>query len=77
MIYKRVRKNIDSGTEEETTEEDQFLKFINVEGVNVPFVIDHFINGKQSSRINYETVQYNQKFADTLFAKPENVKAIK
>ena len=77
MIYKRVRKNMDTGAEEETTEEDQFLKFISVEGVTVPFVIDHFINGKQTSRINYETVQYNQKFPDTLFAKPENVKAIK
>lgn len=77
MIYKRVRKNMDSGTEEETTEEDQFLKFISVEGVTVPFVVDHFINGKQTSRINYESVQYNQKFPDTLFAKPENVKAIK
>jgi hypothetical protein len=77
MIYKRVRKNMDNGVEEETTEEDQFFKFINVAGVNVPFVVDHFINGKQSSRINYESVQYNQKFPDTLFAKPENVKAIK
>jgi hypothetical protein len=77
MIYKRVRKNMDTGTEEETTEEDQFLKFISVEGVNVPLVIDHYINGKQTSRINYESVQYNQKFADALFAKPENVKAIK
>ena len=77
MIYKRVRKNMDSGAEEETTEEDQFLRFIDIDGINAPFVIDHFVNGKQSSRINYESVQYNQKLADTLFEKPENVKAIK
>ncbi len=77
MIYKRMRKNMDSGSEEETTEEDQFLRFISIEGVTVPFVVDHFINGHQTSRINYETVQYNQKFPDSLFAKPENVKAIK
>jgi hypothetical protein len=77
MIYKRLRKNMESGNEEETMEEDRFLRFISIEGVNAPFVIDHFINGTQSSRINYEAVQYNQRLADSLFAKPENVKAIK
>jgi len=40
-------------------------------------VIDHFINDGQVTRINYETIQYNQKLAESLFAKPENVKAIK
>jgi outer membrane lipoprotein-sorting protein len=77
IIYKRVRKNMDSGDEEETTEEDQFFKFITIDGVNAPWVIDHFINGHQSSRINYESIQYNQKLADSLFAKPDNVKANK
>jgi hypothetical protein len=77
IIYKRIRKNPDSGDEEETTEEDQFFKFITIDGVNAPWVVDHFVNGHQSSRINYESVQYNQKLADSLFAKPENVKAIK
>jgi len=77
MIYKRTRKNAESGDEEETNEEDQFFKFITMDGVNAPWVVDHFINGTQSSRINYETIQYNQRLADTLFAKPENVKAIK
>lgn len=77
IIYKRPKKNLDSGDMEETSEEDQLLKFISVEGVTAPWVIDHFTNTKQTSRINYESVQYNQKFADNLFAKPDNVKAIK
>jgi hypothetical protein len=77
MIYKRTRKNPDSGDEEETTEEDRFFKFITVDGINAPWVVDHFINGTQSNRINYESIQYNQKLPDTLFAKPQNVKAIK
>jgi hypothetical protein len=77
IIYKRPKKNLDSGDIEETSEEDQLLKFISIEGVTAPWVIDHFSNTKQTSRINYESVQYNQKFADNLFAKPENVKAIK
>ena len=77
IIYKRMRKDPDTGDMVETTEEDQLLKFIEVDGVTAPWVIDHFINGKQVSRINYESVQYNQRFPDNLFAKPDNVKAIK
>jgi hypothetical protein len=77
IIYKRTRKNPDSGDEEETEEEDQLLKFIEIDGVTAPWVIDHYINGKQTSRVNYESVQYNQKLADSLFAKPDNVKSIK
>jgi hypothetical protein len=77
VIYKRNRRDPDSGDQVETTEEDLLLKFITVEGVTAPWVIDHFVNGKQTSRINYEQVQYNQKLADALFAKPDNVKSIK
>ena len=77
IIYKRARKNPDSGDVEEMTEEDQLFKFIMIDGVTAPWVIDHYVNGKQTSRINYESVQYNQKLADSLFAKPDNVKAIK
>jgi hypothetical protein len=77
VIFKRMRKDMDAGEMVETTEEDVLLKFITVEGVTAPWVIDHFVNGKQTSRINYEQIQYNQRIADALFAKPDNVKAIK
>jgi len=40
-------------------------------------VIDHFINGVQTSRINYESIEYNQPLADTLFAKPATIKGLK
>src|SRR5690242_13445304 len=77
IIYKRQRKDPDSGDMVETTEEDQFFKFIEMDGVTSAWVIDHYINGKQSSRINYESVQYNQAFPSDLFTKPANIKAIK
>lgn len=77
IIYKRTRKDPDSGDMVETTEEDQLFRFVENSGVTAPFVIDHFINGKQVTRINYESVQYNQKFADNLFLKPVDVKSIK
>ena len=77
IIYKRMRKDPDSGDMVETTEEDQLYKFIEIDGVTAPWVIDHFVNGKQTTRINYESVQYNQRFPDNLFAKPADVKSIK
>ena len=45
--------------------------------VSAPFVIDHFRNGVQTSRINYESIEFNKPLADSLFAKPANIKAIK
>ena len=77
IIYKRTRKDPDTGDQVEVTEEDQIMKFMPIEGVNAPWIIDHYTNGKQSSRINYEAVQYNQRFAENLFAKPADVKSIK
>jgi hypothetical protein len=77
ILYKRQRKDPDSGDMVETSEEDQFFKFIEMDGVTSAWVVDHFINGKQSSRINYESVQYNQAFPADLFTKPANIKAIK
>jgi hypothetical protein len=77
IIYKRERKDPDSGDVVEMTEEDQLFKFITVDGVTSPWVIDHFVNGKQTSRINYESVQYNQRLPENLFAKPVDIKAIK
>jgi hypothetical protein len=50
---------------------------ITLDGVMAPFVIDHYRNGTQTSRIAYDTVEYNKPIADSLFAKPANIKAIK
>lgn len=77
VIYKRERKDPETGDQIETTEEDQLLKFIAIDGVTAPWVIDHFVNGTQTTRINYESVQYNQKLSESLFAKPDNVKSLK
>lgn len=77
IIYKRMRKDPDSGDQVETTEEDHLLKFITVQGITAPWVIDRFVNGKQVTRINYENVQYNVPIDDAIFAKPTDVKKIK
>jgi hypothetical protein len=53
------------------------MRFVDIGGINAPSIIDRFTNGKQSARINYEQIQYNQRLVDTLWPKPDNVKSIK
>ena len=71
-LYKR--KNAEG---EEVAEEDRFASYKTVNGMTVPFVIDHYRAGEQSSRINYDSVEFNTPVADALFVKPANIKAIK
>jgi hypothetical protein len=77
VIYKRARKKVDSDETEELAEEDRLAKPITIAGVTAFWVVDHFINGVQTSRINFESVEYNQPIADSLFVKPTNIKGLK
>ena len=77
VIYKRTRTKPDSEETEEITEQDWLARLITVDGIAAPWVIDHFINGYQTSRINYESVEYNRPLSDSLFAKPDNIKSLK
>lgn len=78
ILYRRTMKKPDGGDDPEAMkivlEEDRFAQFINVGGVLSPFVVDHFRDGKQTSRVNYETLEYNRPVADTVFARPTNLK---
>ncbi|HEX8142228.1 MAG TPA: hypothetical protein VF553_06495 [Pyrinomonadaceae bacterium] len=58
-------------------EEDRMAQYVAVGGINAPFVVDHFRAGKQTSRINYQSIEFNVPITDSLFARPANVKAIK
>ena len=71
-IYKRT--NADN---EEIKEEDRYAQFIDVAGIKTPFIIDRFTNNAQSSRINYESVEYNKSIPDSIFAKPKTAKEVK
>jgi hypothetical protein len=77
VIYKTTRTKADSDETEEVTEEDRLAKPITIAGITAPWVIDHFINGIQTSRIGYESIEYNAVLADSFFAKPANIKALK
>jgi hypothetical protein len=77
VIYKTTKKKPDSDETEENTEEDRLAKPITITGITAPWVVDHFVNGTQTSRISYESIEYDHPLADTLFAKPPNIKGLK
>ncbi|MCA1641909.1 MAG: hypothetical protein LC785_08170 [Acidobacteria bacterium] len=76
VLYKRTIKTEDE-KEAVVTEEDRIERYLTFGGVQVPFTIDHYRDGVQSSRIAYDSVEFNPAIPDTLFAKPANPKAIK
>jgi hypothetical protein len=77
VIYKTTKKKPDSDETEENTEEDRLAKPITITGITAPWVVDHFVNGTQTSRISYESIEYDHPLPDTLFAKPANIKTLK
>ncbi len=60
-----------------TTEEDRYAQFVDVGGIKAAFIVDRFTNGKQSSRINYESIEFNRSVPDSIFTKPSNPKDAK
>ena len=62
---------------EEITEEDRLAQFVTTGGIGSPFVIDHYTAGIQTSRINYQSIEFNPTIADTIFARPASAKAVK
>ena len=77
VIYKTSKGTANKDEVLESTEEDRLAKPITIKGVTAPWVVDHYINGVQTSRIGYESVDYNTPIADSLFAKPANIKSLK
>jgi hypothetical protein len=71
-IFKRL--NADN---EEIKEEDRYAQFVDVQGIKAPFIIDHFTGGKHTSRINYESVEFNKNIPDSIFNKPKSAKELK
>ena len=71
-LFKRL--NADN---EEIKEEDRYAQFIDVQGIKTPFIIDHFSDRQQTSRINYESVEFNKTIPDSIFAKPKSAKELK
>lgn len=71
-IYRRI--NSDS---EQIVEEDRYAQFVDINGIKTPFIIDHYMDGRHASRINYQSVEYNKSVSDSIFTKPASAKELK
>jgi len=71
-IYKRTNAD-----KEEVKEEDRYAQFVDVSGIKTPFIVDHFTNNAQTSRVNYESVEFNKNVSDSIFTKPNSPKDLK
>jgi hypothetical protein len=77
ILFVRRQKNRETEEMEEQKEEDRFHKLITIDGITAPFIVDHYRNGTQTSRIAYDTIEYNKPIADSFFTKPASIKAVK
>ena len=71
-IYKRTNAD-----KEEIKEEDRYAQFIDIQGIKTPFIVDHFSNNTQTSRVNYESIEFNKSIPDSIFSKPNSPKELK
>lgn len=76
LPIKAIYKTTNADGEEET-EEDRYAQFVDVNGIKAAFIIDRFTNGKPSSRVNFETIQFNIRVPESIFTKPSNPKDLK
>lgn len=71
-MYKRLNPD-----NEEIKEEDRYAQFVETGGIRSPYVVDHFTAGAHTSRINYETIEFNKSIPDSIFTKPASPKELK
>ncbi len=62
---------------ESVKEENRYAQFIFTDGIYFPFIVDHFVEGKRSYRVNYTEVRFNKRIDDSIFEKPADPKKIK
>lgn len=71
-VYKRK-----SAEGDDIPEEDRYAQFIEANGIHHPNIVDHFTDNVHTSRINYESIEYNRQISDTAFTKPATPKEAK
>ena len=58
-------------------EESRYAQYIFTDGILFPYIIDHFVYGKRTYRVNYVNVRLNKRVNESIFTKPANPKKIK
>jgi len=57
--------------------EVRFYRWVDFGGIQFPTFQDSYRNGKQSARVSFDTVSFNESIPDKLFVKPGNIKEVK
>ena len=57
--------------------ETRFYRWVDFGGVQFPTFQDLYRNGKQSARVSFDTVSFNESVPNKLFVKPANIKEVK
>jgi hypothetical protein len=73
------KKTSDSAKEDDgfVKEEVRLAQFVEIDGVFTPYIIDTYRAGKQTARVNFQSVEFNKEVPESLFAKPASVKDVK
>ena len=58
-------------------EELRFARFLDIDGIKFPHVLDSYRNGKRIFRVNYEDVKFNRRIDPKIFVQPAEAKKIK
>ena len=58
-------------------EETRYAQWVEWQGIMAPNILDTYVEGTQTNRVNYDNRTYNQPIAANFFTKPVNVKDIK
>lgn len=57
--------------------ETRFYRWVDFGGIQFPTLQDFYRNGKQSARVSFDVVSFNESVPDKLFAKPLSIKEVK
>ncbi|MCB1023639.1 MAG: hypothetical protein KDB79_04565 [Acidobacteria bacterium] len=71
-LYKRF-----DAEKKEIVEENRYARYISYQGILTPTVIDHYTDGVQTYRVNFENVRYDQRIDEEIFVKPADPKVLR
>jgi hypothetical protein len=57
--------------------EVRYYRWLDFSGIKIPTIQDSYRDGKQASRVSFDTVSFNVDLPEKLFAKPSNIKEVK
>ena len=57
--------------------ESRFFRWVEFGGIQFPTLQDFYRDGKQSARVSFDTVGFNEAVPDRLFTKPASIKEVK